>query len=144
MPCHNIRLLHVRSQVAGRETILHGQRIEERLDGRTHLATSLHRHVVGEVYEVRATDIRLHMSVLRTHAHESATQERLIIFDGVEWRHDGIYLAFVREDRHLRLGIERLHDVIFRDTSSLQGAIAVALAHGAHQDIIDLFGRNLT
>ena len=70
---HHIGLLHIRSNIARRETIFHGQRIEEGFDGRSHLTAPIHHHIVGKMHEVKTADIRLHMSVLRTHAHESGT-----------------------------------------------------------------------
>ena len=112
---HHICLLHIRSDVTWREAILHSQRIEERLDSRPHLAPSVHCHIIGEMHKVSTSDIRFDMAVLGTHAHESTTQERLVIADGVEWSHDGIPLALIGEDGHSRLFAERLQNLTLRN-----------------------------
>ena len=124
---HIICLLNIWGNIAGRETILHGKRIKEGLDSGAHLTTPVHTHVVVEVNEVHATHIGLDMAVLRTHAHESAAQERLIILDGVERCHSGIYLTVIGEDAHRHGGTERAGYFLIRCALLFEHTIALAL-----------------
>ena len=91
--------------------------------------------------EVHATHVGFDVTVLRTHAHESAPEERLVVAYRVERRHDGVYLAMIGEYVHFRLGSERLHDFLLAVAGSLHDAVALALAHGAHQYLVYLLYR---
>ncbi|MBQ4184018.1 MAG: hypothetical protein II652_03645, partial [Bacteroidales bacterium] len=69
---HHIGLLDIRCLVAGRETILHCQGIKKRLDGRTDLTSTLHRHIIRKMREIQTTDISFHMTILNTAANITA------------------------------------------------------------------------
>ena len=67
----------------------------------------------------------------------------LVILDGIQRSHDGIFFSFIREDLHLMLGIESLHDFAFRISGFLHGAVTVALMDGTVQNFLYLFFRQL-
>ena len=141
LSCHIICLLHIGGDIAWRKTILHGKRIEERFDGRTHLATSVHTHVVVEVNEIHTSHVCLDMTVLGAHAHKSATQERLIVSDRVERSHRGIHLTVICEYAHRHWSAERARNLLVARSLLLEHTIALALIDGASENALHLLRR---
>ena len=138
LPGHDVGLLHVGREVARREAVLHGERIEEGLDGGAYLAAAVDAHVVVEVDEVHAAHVCLHGSRLRRHAHEAATEERLVVFYRVERRHGGVNFAVVGEYAHLRRRVERLVYLVVRRSVFGHHPVSLALLHGPAQNVVEL------
>ena len=136
--CYHICMLYVRSQVAGRETVLHSQRIEERLDGRTHLTTTSRNHIIHEVCIVQAAYVSLNGSCHRIHTHKSCSKERFHVSYAVYRCHRCVHIAMICEYRHVSRRMERLVYLFVACTVGLQYAIAFALKHGTFHNLIHL------
>ena len=141
--CNDIGLLTVGRHVAGGESVLHRQTVEEWLDGGTHLSASQAHHVVHEVCIVETAHIGFHGSRLGIHAHEARTQETLVVAYGVERTHQGVDVAMIGKDGHLHLLSEGVVYLLGRIACRLHGAVALALGDGSVQDGAYLIGRQL-
>ena len=80
------------------------------------------------------------MTVLRTHAHESATQERFIIFDRVERSHRCVNLTVISEDAHRHRSAEGARDFLVGCTLLLEYAITLTLIDRPREDLLHLLG----
>ena len=137
---HHVGALHVWRLVAWRRAVLHGQRVEERLDGGSHLSATAHHHVVLEVGEVHAAHVGFHLSGVRVHAHESGAQELLVVAYGVDGRHHRVHVAVVGEHRHVGRRVEGVVYLLLRRAVLLHGDVSLALRHRPCHDGVDLFG----
>src|SRR5574344_1082816 len=95
---NHVSLLHVGGHITWRKSILHSKRIEEWLDSRSHLPTSVHHPVVSEMLKIQSANISFHMSVFRIHTHKSRSQERFQIADRIKWSHQSIHLTMIGKD----------------------------------------------
>ena len=138
LACYHISPLHVGSQIAWRESVLHSQRVEERLNCRTHLTTATRNHIIHEVCIVQASHVRLYGTRSRVHTHKSCSEERLNIANAVYWCHRCIDIAMICEYRHIRWSMERLMYFFITCAICLQYAIAFALQHSTFHNLIHL------
>ena len=140
---HHVGSLHVRSHIAGRVTVFHGQAIEERLDGRTHLATAAHHHIIHEMLVFQSSHVGFHRARLGIHAHHTATQELLVITNAVHGRHQRIHVPMVSEYGHVHLRVESLVNFLIAATSLPHHAIALALGLAAIKNRSHLLCRQI-
>ena len=118
--------------VARGHPFLHGQGVEERLDGGTDLALALTDIVILEVTVVGTAHIGLHMAGARLHRHERGPEYRLVVADGIIRGHRGVdeTLVVVGEDPHPDGFGKSLEDLGLRLSGLLENAPAVAPAAG--------------
>ena len=122
---------------------LHGQGIEERLEGGAHLTPCLRDVVVLEETVVQAADISLHLARVRLDGDKAGLQEPLVVTDGIHRAHHRVDGAFPREDGHangaVELGLDRVpaHAFVF------QVAVAVGALHRSLQDMVDFVGSHI-
>ena len=83
------------------------------------------------------------MTVLRIHAHKARTKERLNVSYRINWRHNRIHIAIIREDSHLCLRMECLIDILFGISCLVHYTIAFTLSNRALQDILNLLLRQV-
>ena len=137
-----VGVLDVAEGGARSHTALHGQGIEEGLDGGSHLATASHHHVILEVVVVDTADISLDGARMGIHAHEGRTQKTLIIDNGVDRRHRALIGTMIGEDRHIHWGAEGTDNLLGRGSCLLHTEEARALTDAAVDAILDLLARD--
>ena len=92
---HNESLRDIDNLGARRHAGLHREGVEEWLDSRTDLTFALTDIVILEVSVVRSADVSLDLSCHRLHSHESGTEDRLVISDGIVRGHRSVNVAFL-------------------------------------------------
>ena len=96
--------------------------------------------------KVHSANVSLYQSVLRIHAHEACSQERLVVTDTIQRRHHSIYVAMVGKHGHVGWCSEGFAYFFFRVSSRFHVAITVALGYrtvqnGAHLGCCELVGK---
>ena len=93
------------------------------------------------MWEIHTSDISLYRPVLRIHADETGTKERLDISNGIQRRHNRINRPVVCENRHLDRRPERLLDFIFSRTKFFHRPVPLTLSYRPVQDSTNLRSR---
>ena len=98
---------HVGHLGAGRVfALLHGERINKRLESRTYLPRALRHVVVLKILIVDAAHIGAYIARLRLDGHQPAMQKPFVIPKRIPRRHHRIDFATPRKDFHARFGLE--------------------------------------
>ena len=137
--------------VARREALTgESQRVEQGLDGGSHLTMTRTQHVVvGEVVEVQAWHVSLHLSVLWIDGNGACAQELLIVDDGVARAHPDFHLlrrvvgASIFEHTHINRCVECLHDFLVAQSVLFHHTIAFTPTDVPVDDLVHLLNGDL-
>ena len=120
-----------------------GERIDEGFDGRSDLPLALLGHVVLEIAEVGAADIRLDIPRAGIERHERRAHDPFVVQDRIARGHQRVALAPVREDLHRTGFVERRHDLFRARPGILHLAVAIRITDGMPHDPLPLLARRV-
>ena len=118
--------------------LVDGEGIDKGLNRRANLTLALLGHIVLEVAEIRAANIRLYVARARIHCNQRRTHNALVVEYRVARRHQRVALTLEGEDAHLALLVERGEYLLLAHTQLLVLAVSVRVLHCTLDDCLNL------